>query len=343
MESFKKHIPAFAALLSNIDPTSISAGAYPQQYLKDLLLHKIHYLSLYASVLDRAFEATDKTPDETCLLDFGCGNGLLALFAKFCGVKEVHASDMNAPFLLAAQQLSKALNIELSGWLIGNENTLIEYFDGKQLDVLVGTDVIEHVYSLDNLFRVIKQLNPQMGTVFTTASVAENPFKSRQLKKLMIQDELAGSNKFHSTYTGEFAGLPFLTIRNKLIAKKYPSLTESEVKELAIASRGLAADDIYKDVEEYLISKKFPSPIHHSFNTCDPITGSWTERLLTTKEYEQLYKRYQFSVQIHNGFYNEFETGLKSKLSLLLNKAIDLLGKKAITISPFIFLVGRKD
>ena len=342
MDSFKKYIPAFTALLNKVDAASISADAYAQQYLKDLLLHKIHYLNLYALVLDKAFEATDKIPAETCLLDFGCGNGLLAIFAKFSGVKEVHASDMNASFILAAQQLSNYLNIELDGWIIGNENTLSKHFNGKQLDVLVGTDVIEHVYSLDNLFRTIKQLNPNMVTVFTTASVAENPFKSRQLKKLMIQDELVGSNKFHSSYNNEFAGLPFLTIRNKLISSKYPSLKEEEVKVLAIASRGLIADDIYKDVAEYLITKKTSSPINHPYNTCDPFTGSWTERLLTIKQYEQLYSRYQFSLQIHNGFYNEFEPELKSKISSFLNKIIGLLGKKGIAISPFIILIGKK-
>jgi len=343
METFKKYIPAFAVLLSKMDAGNIPADAYPQQYLKDLLTHKIHYLHLYALVLDKSFGAATKSPSETCLLDFGCGNGLLAIFAKFCGVKEVHASDMSASFLLAAQQLSKALNIELDGWIIGKENTLTKHFDGKQLDVFVGTDVIEHVYSLDNLFRTIKQLNPDMVTAFTTASVAENPFKSRQLKKLMIQDELVGSNEFHSAYTNEFTGLPFLTIRKKLIAARYPSLKEEEVKELSIASRGLIANDIYKDVEEYLNSKKIPPPINHPFNTCDPITGSWTERLLTVEEYKQLYNRYQFSLQIHNGFYNEFETGLKSKASLLLNKIIDFLGKQGISISPFIILVGSKN
>jgi 2-polyprenyl-3-methyl-5-hydroxy-6-metoxy-1,4-benzoquinol methylase len=342
MDSFKQHIPAFAEKLSVIDVTTITTDAYAQQYLKDLLHHKIHYLNLYALVLDKAFQAYNKKIEEACLLDFGCGNGLLALFAKHCGIKQIFASDMSEPFLLAAKQLGHQLHVEIEGWILGDEKALLQTFADTPLDIIVGTDVIEHVYSLDSLFKTIKQLNLEMVTVFTTASVAENPFKSRQLKKLMMKDEYVGSNELHSAYSNEFAGLPFLTIRKKLIAAKYPSLKQEEVNELAFASRGLMENDIYKDVAAYLATKKFSLPIKHPTNTCDPITGSWTERLLIVKEYEQLYKRYQFSLEVENGFYNAFENNMKSTLSSLLNKAISFFGKKGITISPFIVLIGKK-
>jgi 2-polyprenyl-3-methyl-5-hydroxy-6-metoxy-1,4-benzoquinol methylase len=343
MDTFKKYIPAFAEKLSAVDVSTVTADAYAQQYLKDLLQHTIHYLNLYALVLDKAFEASNKKIEEASLLDFGCGNGLLALYAKYCGVKQVFASDMSEPFLLAAKQLGHQLQVEIDGWILGDEKLLLQNFTDKQLDIVVGTDVIEHVYSLDSLFKTIKQLNKEMVTVFTTASVAENPFKSRQLKKLMLKDELVGSNELHSAYSNEFAGLPFLTIRKKLIAVKYPSLKEEEVNELAFASRGLIEYDIYKDVEEYLATNKLPLPIKHPTNTCDPITGSWTERLLTLKEYKQLYKRYQFSLQVETGFYNAFEKNMKSMLSSILNKVISFFREKAVTISPFIFLIGKKE
>lgn len=342
MDFFKKNIPAFAEKLAVVNVAEVTVDAYAQQYLNDLLQHKIHYLNLYALVLDKAFEASNKKIEEVCLLDFGCGNGLLALFAKHCGVKQVFASDVSGPFVLAAKQLGHQLHIQIDGWILGDEKALLQAFLDKQLDIIVATDVIEHVYSLDSLFKTIRQLNTQMVTVFTTASVAENPFKSRQLKKLMLKDELVGSNELHCSYSNEFTGLPFLTIRRKMIAVKYPLLKEEEIIKLAFASRGLIEHDIYKDVEEYLVSKKFPLPINHPTNTCDPITGSWTERLLKVKEYEQLYKRYHFSLQIEAGFYNEFESGLKSRVSMLLNKTIRLLGKKGISICPFIVLIGKK-
>jgi 2-polyprenyl-3-methyl-5-hydroxy-6-metoxy-1,4-benzoquinol methylase len=341
MESVKKHIPSFIAKLECIDISNVSSNAYAQQYLHDLLLHKEHYLHLYALVLDKAFDNLDTSVADACLLDFGCGNGLLALFAKHCGISKVYASDMSEAFIQAAKAVSMQLHIHLDGWLVGNENKLLEHFAPNQLTHIVATDVIEHVYSLDNLFRTIRKLNGNMITVFTTASVAENPLKNAKLKALQRKDELESSNAFHSAYENEFTGLSFLAIRKKLIAAKYTSLTKDEVNDLAIASRGLVEAAIYQDVEQYLATKKMPMPIKHPTNTCDPFTGSWTERLLTIKEYEQLYKRYQFSLQIGNGFYNAFEANTKSKIAVLLNKVIQLVGSKGICITPFIVLIGK--
>ncbi len=155
MHSFKKNIPTFSKLLSNIDAASITADAYAQQYLMLLLKHKIYYLNIYATVLEGAFADIQKPIDEISILDFGCGNGLLALFAKFSGVGFVAASDMNVPFLLSAQQLSKQLDLQLDQWVIGNEDILPKAFQKQRIDIIVATDVIEHIYNLDKFFKTI--------------------------------------------------------------------------------------------------------------------------------------------------------------------------------------------
>ncbi len=337
MVSFRQYIPTFIQLLARANGNATASSSYTYSYLQELLQHKNHYLHLYAAALDKAFATSNKTKEETILLDFGCGNGLLGLFAKYCGVKEVHAADVNPEFVLAAQQLSKQLNIALDGWLIGSENMLPQHFAAKKLDVVIGTDVIEHVYSLDNLFGTLKQLNPSMVTVFTTASVVENPMQNKKLQKLQWQDEHKSSNALHSN--SPYAGLPFREIRAKLIATKFPELEDDIVKQLATATRALNEQDIYKVVEQFKVNNTLPQTIMHPTNTCDPTSGSFTERLLTIEEYQTLYAKYGFAVAVHNGFYNQYDGNIKSHFSKMVNKLVGIVGIRA---APFIFLVGKQ-
>jgi 2-polyprenyl-3-methyl-5-hydroxy-6-metoxy-1,4-benzoquinol methylase len=341
MHSFKKNIPAFSKLLSNIDAASITADAYAQQYLMLLLKHKIYYLNIYATVLDAAFAKTKEQIHKISMLDFGCGNGLLALFAKFSGVGFVAASDMNVPFLLSAQQLSKQLDLPLDQWVIGNEDILPKAFQKQRIDIIVATDVIEHIYNLDKFFTIIKQLNNNMISVFTTASIAENPIKSKQLQSLQRKDELSESNALHSNYHNDFVGLSFLDIRKKLIQQKFQQLDKDTIDWLASATRGKQENDIYIAVDDFIRNKTLPIPIQHPTNTCDPITGSWTERLLTINEYQELYYKYDFRLDIYYGYFNEFESGLKFWIAKMINQLLFLLGKKAKLLSPFMVLVGK--
>ncbi len=342
MQSFKENIPAFSKILLNIDASSITADAYAKQYLNVLLKHKTYYLHIYATVLDAAFADIQKSIDEVSLLDFGCGNGLLALFAKFSGVGFVAASDMNVPFLLSAQQLSKQLDLPLDQWIIGNENILPQAFQNKVLDIVIGTDVIEHIYNLDHFFAIISRLNNNMTTVFTTASVAENPIKSKQLQSLQRKDELFESNALHCNYQNDFAGLSFLMIRKKLIQQKYQQLDNETVESLARATRGLQENDIYIAVDDFIQHKKLPISIQHPTNTCDPITGSWTERLLTQKEYKELYHKFDFQLKISYGYFNEFESGFKCLFAKSLNLLLRLFRMQGKILSPFMILVGKK-
>lgn len=336
MFNFQQYIPSFAKLLSNINAADICSNAYAADYLHKILEHKIHFLHIYADALNKAFDAADCLPAKATLLDFGCGNGVLALFAKYCGVQEVHASDVNADFVIAAQHLSKQLNIELNGWIIGDENSLTKHFAKRQPHIIVGTDVIEHVYNLDRLFSIIQLLNRNMITVFTTASVAENPFKSKYIKKLQQEDEYTGSNLLHSNHP--FAGWPFLQVRKQLIQTMFPELQDETILLLANATRGLQQNDIKLAVEHYVQNNILPT-LPDNDNTCDPVTGSWTERLLTVTAYKKIYHQYDFQLTVYHGFYNSFEPGFAGIIRKLANGLVKLLG---IKLAPFIVLVGKR-
>lgn len=338
------YIQSFAERLDSVTVESLSLESYPSRYLQLLLDSRVYYLHIYANVLELLLSNTSKKKEEIILVDYGAGNGLLGMFAKYCGFKKVYLNDVSKIFIEASKKLSHTINISVDGFIEGDWTALPPFFKAIELpDGVVGTDVVEHIYSLEDFFEGIKKLNERMVTVFTTASVTANPFKSRQLMKLQYQDEYKGSNAEHAMPGDEFAGMPFLEIRKRLIKKSFSGLDEKKIATLAKATRGMNEQDIMDAVSRYTSSSTLPQPLTHPTNTCDPVTGSWTERLLSVREYESVYKEAGFSLQVYNGFYNEWQRGIKGSLLGLLNKTIALLGKQGNYITPFITLVGKEN
>ena len=80
--------------------------------------------------------------------------------------------------------------------------------------------------------------------------------------------------------------------------------------------------------------------ISHPTNTCDPITGSWTERLLSFEEYKELYNINGFDIEIKPGLYNNHQKIIKSFLISIINFSIRTLPLWGFYISPLIILTG---
>ena len=98
-------------------------------------------------------------------------------------------------------------------------------------------------------------------------------------------------------------------------------------------------DDINKALNRYIESNEFPDYPSHPFNTCHPLTGSWTERLLTTEEYQSVYQKAGFTLNLKNGHYDIHKKPFyRSVLNQVLNACIPLGGK---SLAPYLILVGN--
>ena len=316
---------SFLTKLSTIDVASISEDKRVTDYLKYLLQHKKYFLKIYSFVLDEAVKNSTKQINELTILDFGTGNGLLALYAKHCGFKLVYASDIYSNFIASAKKLSQSISIEVEEWMVCNEFDLFNNFSTKQIDIIVGTDVIEHVYDLDIFFSNINALNKNIISAFTTASVDDNYFKRKKLEQLMLKDELE-----------------FVQIRKNIIQQHDSSFDEKQLEILSKATRGLIKNDIITYVDDYKKSELLQPININKYNTCDPLTGSFTERILTIEEYKKTYHQHQFKLNIISGFYNDEGNILKAILIKLINFSINCFNKKYFsrTIAPFILLIG---
>ncbi len=337
--SFCERIPEFENKLNQIQIDAISPELYCRKYLIHLLQHRTYFLTIYAIVLDKLLLHSKKHMSEISLVDIGAGNGLLGLFAKYVGFKSVYINDSNQRFVAASQQLALQLKIEPDGFIYGGIEEVQLYFKTETPDAVVGTDVIEHIYNLNIFFETIQLMNPEMVSVFTTASNPENYFKVQHLRKLQRKDELEGGNPEDNELFGEKPLASFLNMRKGIIVAHFSDITAGDLEILAQRTRGMIEVDILKVIDQFRLYGTLPPMLVNDTNTCEPYSGSWTERILQISEYQSIYQSCGFQVNIYNGFYDEDKKGLKKLLNKIFNGAVRIFG---IQIAPFIIFAGSK-
>lgn len=328
----------FAGSLNDVKINYISPEPYCRKYLSYLLDHKEYFLEIYADVLEKVLIHSKKKKEDITLVDFGAGNGLLGIFAKYCGFKKVHINDIDEKFVSAAKELASQLEVNIDTFITGDAASLSSYFNNEKPDAIAGTDVIEHIYHLPSFFEILRSLNPEIVSVFTTASNPSNIIKTRQLRKLQLKDELEGGTPEDSALFGADAHGPYLKIREDIIRSNF-KLPEDKLKALAIVTRGFVKKDILAIVNQSIDTGVIPAPIAHPTNTCNPLTGSWTERILTINEYAYIYNNSGFTLNLYLGFYDEHKPLVKKQINKILNTAVRIMGK---TFAPYIVLTGSK-
>ncbi len=336
---FTRFISAFEQKLAMVIPAAVSAEPYCIRYLEHLLNHKKYYLHIYADVLQKLDEKAGKKISDIILIDYGCGNGLLGLFASFCGFGKIIFADADEKFTAASGQLAGQLGLNGGTYITGDLHDIYNRLEKEKPDAIAGTDVIEHIYDLLQFMLALKKVNPAFVSVFSTASNPLNPFKRSELRKIQLRDELQGGTPGDYALFGAEHLEPFLKIRERIIREKAGNLPEPEIISLSVATRGMNRDDIERAVNNYLVKGQMPEPAPGT-NTCNPVNGSWSERLIPLKAYHHVYREAGFSCKIYAGFYNVFEGGTLVFVKKLLNKLTAVFGKR---FSPYIVIVGFKE
>jgi 2-polyprenyl-3-methyl-5-hydroxy-6-metoxy-1,4-benzoquinol methylase len=328
-------IDLFVKQLNQLNIAGLTMAPYCKTYLQHLVQHGRYYTEIYARLLSLLLNNNHLTPNKTILVDYGAGNGLLGIFAKYCGFYKVYSNDIDADCTQAAQTLANALQVPIDDYITGDTESLLNYFSCKSApNAIAGTDVIEHIYNLPAFLTQLKKLNPQVTVVFSTGANAHNWWKKRALIQQQIQDEHEGTIAADNSLAAATNIPAFLQLRTQIINTTAPALAAAEVSLLACATRGLVQHDIENAVRQYQATGQLPAPPAHPTNTCHPITGSWSERLLTISQYQQIFKEAGFSMNCYPGFYNSFEKNSKSVALKWMNL---FAGKK---LAPFIIITG---
>ena len=317
----------FADMLRHIDYDSLCISDYSRNYIKRMLPVMDYYVDIYNRCLDDMLCMVRKPSSDVCIVDYGGGHGFFSVLAKQRGVGRVVYIDYNPKASETVSAVAEKIGTGPDTVLTGDSATLRDWCksNGVCPDALMGMDVIEHIYRLDNFLSDIYAINPDIRMLFTTGSTPYNPLIVRRLHRIMDLDEYGD---------GDFVG--FWALRRSFIAAKFPNMDDCNLDRWAKCTRGLKYDDI-----EAAVSSGKPFHVGDSHNTCDPDTGSWTERILPIRSYRSYAKPHGASVKVGKGFYNVHRNGAKGLLSRCLNALLRLLG--TLAIAPFIVLKFEKE
>jgi len=311
--------------IQKIDFSKLDISDYNKQYIKNLLPHIDYYFEIYSYVVKLL--KINIVPSDY-IVDFGGGHGFMSLFLKKLGYNVIYC-DHNPLSVKTITILKDLIGYGPDIILEGSSSKLLYYCKKNNLHpkYLIATDLIEHVYDLNCLFSDFQALNPNLEMAFTTGSVKSNILKTRKLRKIMIEEDVN----------------VYFSIRKQFLIEKYPSLSSSEIVKLAKLTRGLIFPDIIKQVDTYLKTNILPVINIDKYNTCDPKTGNWTERILSKKQYRKILNYNDFQVTFKNGFYNKNRSNpVFSTVAVIMNFFIKYFRFSASIINPFMVLIVKK-
>lgn len=313
----------FARTLRQLDFEAMPISRYNKNYIRRIMKNIEHYIDIYDFCFIIFEESEMYKNNQYTLVDYGGGHGFLSMYAQKRGVGRIIYVDKNPNSVHAAKYLKDVTGLGADVMICGNEDDLVKYCNEHNIepDFLIGTDVIEHIYDIDKYFKTLMVQWPFLYHTYTTGSVPYNPKVCRRLDKLIGADEHGTRKK-----TG------YLELRRRYIAENYPEKSAEGAYTLAQMTRGLT----YEDIDRYLNGERkvFQSEF---YNTCDPATGNWTERILTEKEYKSMVEQYGYILFIDDGFYNTNGRGLKQWVAKMLNKRIRRVYERS-PIAPFMIV-----
>lgn len=310
--------------LKAIDYERLPISKYNKCYIARLKPVLSYYMKIYADCLLKGLESVGSAPKDITFIDYGGGSGFLSMLAKQAGIGRVIYIDLNPDSVDMIRVLKALAGTGPDIILHGDSDTLADWCSANKVkpQLLIATDLIEHVYDLSAFFANLAAIDNKMQMLFTTASTPFNPYVKRKLHRLM------------TTWEKEYYAL-----RLHYIHLHFPALSPAEAKEAARKTRGLTFPHIRKAVE----NGSYPL-LKDAFNTCDPRNGNWTERILPIETYRSLAKPFGYQVQVGKGFYNtDRPNPISALISSGINGLIRISGKAGFLFAPFITLYLRND
>ena len=309
--------------LRHIDYSALAISDYSRTYILRLLPHLDYYLDIYNRCITQLLSILQRTPESLTVVDYGGGHGFLSCLLKQRGFGTVIYIDYNPQAVETIHAIKQQLGYGPDIILQGDAAALGEWCRQHHTcpDGLLGMDVIEHIYRLDTFFDELYAIHP-MPMIFTTGSTPYNPLVVHRLHKIMVADEQG-----HGGQPG------FYHLRRRYLAEHMPNLSCEQLDYWAQHTRGLQYGDLLEAVRS-----NTPFANNDPYNTCDPATGSWTERILPLSAYQELLTPHGAKVSVSNGFYNTHRSGMKAISSRLLNILLRSSCALLRPIAPFIQL-----
>jgi 2-polyprenyl-3-methyl-5-hydroxy-6-metoxy-1,4-benzoquinol methylase len=299
-------------------------------------------LQKFAFELCWSLAANRKPPQDTVLLDYGGGTGIVSLLAKECGVGSVIYNDIYDVSCLDAETIAQALGLEADHYICGEMRDVATFLNGISIacDVVVSSDVIEHVYDVSAFFHDLRSLpSEHLSIALSTHANPLNPVVNR----ILMQKQRAVEHQDRQYTPGHKKRdslQSYLGIRRDIIRRCADGLSDEVIERLARVTRGMDDNDIQSTVECYLEDRVLPPAPKHPTNTCDPWTGNWADRLADPHELRVQLAQAGFDAEIVCGCYGTPHGRLKQAAAGLLDGAIRYTGTQGLRFAPYFVLHG---
>src|SRR5574344_2968296 len=145
---------ALARQLRALNYDALPISDYNLRYIRRLLPALDYYLDIYSRGLKMMLSRVSKPPQELTLVDYGGGHGFLSLLAKQQGFRQVVYTDYNPDAVATIQTITDHLGFGPDVMLCGDIEVLRQWCERENEvpDIVMGMDVIEHIYCLDDFF-----------------------------------------------------------------------------------------------------------------------------------------------------------------------------------------------
>lgn len=331
--------------LLEIDVEKLDVSAYSKKYFKDYQRKLKYSLQACSFILMHALQKSAKKIDEVTIVDYGAGTGVLAMLAKEVGFGKVIYNDIYDISCIDAETIANKAFAQANIYICGDLNTLENHFKTthQHCDIIVSRNVIEHIYNLDVYFKALSNIpNKGLTLFFATTANIKNPLTVWYTQRIQKMLEYKGMT---TKWGKERDSLkPYLVSRKEIIATHFHQLNQSQIDQLATATRGLIKEEIISFTEDFIKSGIQKKSSINGCNTCDPNTGNWAEHLVEIEKYHELFIKNGFSFHVVNGFYNtNYSQKWLNIITPIINIKIKIFGRYGIYLAPFIGLEGKNN
>jgi 2-polyprenyl-3-methyl-5-hydroxy-6-metoxy-1,4-benzoquinol methylase len=312
-------------LLTNFDTSSLPINDYFKGYFKSKHLGQRLIFSIQSSaqILYQSIKKTGKPINEITIVDYGAGLGTLYMLGGLLGFKRISYNDYLPDWKDTAKAVCDGLNIPINDYITGDIDEVINYAEANSFtfDIIASRNVIEHIYSLPRFYSLIHQHNKYAVIFSTTTANYHNP--AMHLRHYLIHNKVEKTAHFNQ--------------RKEAILKRWPTISEKQLDDLAKKTRGKAMNDFDVAISQYQQQQSIePVPFLRS-NTCDCLTGYWSEHLLKKEEYQYIITTAGFKMEYSAGFWDtHYKSAFMNMAARLFNRSISLFGKKGYILSPFV-------
>lgn len=326
-----------ARKIAAMDIAQLPLSEYGKENVGEFQRKAVETIKKYVHIL--AWLRFPESADAPAMfVDYGGGHGLLGVLAKEAGFPNVIYNDIFSGCADDARQLARHLGCEADAYVVGDIHAVAESLKASPpaTGAIASINVIEHIYDMDDFLKTAASLTRgAMTMVLSTSANPLNPSVARRHYRQHNEWEFT-DGPHESSYPMDTLRA-FRDVRRDLIKEAAPGLATADVEALTVRTRGLHKADIQKAVKHFQATGQMPPQPKHPTNTCDPLTGSWQERLLDIDDVRATLGTCGFGVRVMGGYYAAHDGGAgKKAVARLLNHGISLLGSQGARLAPCI-------